>query len=229
MQTNMTEAWIAKVVADNPALLLDSGNVRLPPARMAFANVVTPAKDSAGNNGEVIKGKYGTNLLFTPQADLTALRAARTGMMPQAFPKNPTGVGLDDPIKDQADKVSPSEGGKNKKGATTSGFVPGCHYISPGANLDYKPTLNEFVGGAVQPCFGTIEELQAKFYSGCWVMATVTVFHGKNPSNPNIFFGLSSLLKIADDQRFSGGGGDGAEAYAGVSIDMAGVDPKSLF
>ena len=229
MQTNMTAEWIDKVVRSNPATLLDSGNVRLPPARLAFANVVTPAKDSQGTNGETIKGKYGANLLFTPQADLTALRQARMAMMPQAFPKNPQGVGLDDPIKDQAERVSPAEGGRNKKGITTSGFVPGAPYISPGANLDYKPQLLELVGGAVQPCFGTSEELQAKFYSGAWVIATVSVFHGRNPSNPNIFFGLSSVLKIADDRRFSGGSGDGVEAFSDVKIDLAGVDPKSLF
>lgn len=229
MQTNMTAEWIEKVVAANPSRLLDNGNVILPPARMAFANVVTPAEDRKSANGTIIKGKYGTNLLFPPMADLTALRKARADMIPQAFPKNPQGLGLDDPIKDQGEKVAPAEGGTNKKGATTGGFVPGSLYISPNANLDYKPLLNEFVGGAVQPCYGEIDALKAKFYSGAWVIATVSVFHGRSSENPNIFYGLSSILKIADDQRFSGGGGDGPDAFAGVQIDVAGVDPKSLF
>lgn len=228
MQTNMSSEWIDKIVANNPSRLLESGNVILPPARMAFGNIVTPAKDSAGTNGEVIKGKYGATLLFPAGADLTALRDARKAMLRTAFPKNPDGLGLSDPIKDQADKVAPAEGGMNKLGKTLSGYVPGNHYIAPGANLDYKPQLNVFVGGKVQPAYGTPDELNAIFYSGAWVIATVSVFHGKNPQNPNIFFGLSSILKVADDQRFSGGGGDGPDAFAGVQID-ADVDPASLF
>jgi len=229
MQTAMPSEWIAKVAKDNPAVLLESGNVRVF-GRGAFVNVASPAKDSVDKaTGQAIKGKYGMNLLFVSDYDLTALVKARMDLMPTAFPKNPQGLGLADPIKDQGQSVAPSEGGTNKMGKTTAGYVPGSKFVNPGANLDYKPTLTRLVGGKVEPAFGTQEELDKEFYSGAWYMATLSVFHGKHPTNPNIFYGLSSVLKIADDTRFSGGGGDGAEAYAGVNIDLAGVDPKSLF
>lgn len=228
MQTGMDPAWIEKVVKGNPSLLLPSGNVRLPPARGAFVNVAKPAKDKL-ENGQTKKGTYGMNLLFTPDADLTALRDLRSEKLKEFFPKNPTGAGLSDPIKDQGTNVSAAEGGSNKKGVTYGGFVPGSLFIGPNANLEYKPTLSRLVNGQVEVAFGTPEELEKEFYSGAWYIATVSCFHGQNPQNPNAFFGLSSVLKIADDKKFSGGGGDGVEAYAGINIDPAGIDPSSLF
>lgn len=228
MQTGMDPAWIEKVVKGNPAVLLPSGNIRLPPARGAFVNVAKPAKDKIVS-GQVQKGSYGMNLLFTPDADLTALRDLRAEKLKEFFPKNPTGAGLSDPIKDQGINVAAAEGGTNKKGQTYGGFVPGSKFIGPNANLDYKPTLSRLVNGQVEVAFGTPEELEKEFYSGAWYIATVSCFHGRNEQNPNAFFGLSSVLKIADDKKFSGGGGDGVEAYAGINIDPAGIDPSSLF
>lgn len=227
MQTRMTADWIAKVTAANPAKLLASGNILLPPARMAFADVVRPSEAKVVN-GEQQASKYGCTLLFAPGADLTAARELRAERIKEYFPQNQTGAGLDDPIKDQGIRVSPAEGGKNKQGKTLAGYVPGLPMIAPNANLDYKPRLNWLENGQPVPAFGTEEELIKAFYGGCWVMATINVFHGKNPKNPNAFYGLSSILKIADDNSFKGGGGDGVEAFAGVQIDD-GVDPASLF
>lgn len=228
MQTNMSADWLAKVAKDNPATLLPSGNVRVF-GRGAFVNVASPAKDRPGPGGVIQKGTYGMNVLFLPDYDLTALTALRAEKLREFFPKNPTGAGLSDPIKDQAINVAPDEGGLNKTGKTFGGFVPGAKFIGPNANLDFRPSLTRLVNGAVEPAFGTKEELDAEFYSGAWYMVTVTCFHGKNPQNPNAFFGLSSVLKIADDRKFSGGGGDGVEAYAGINIEPAGVNPERLF
>jgi hypothetical protein len=228
MQTDKPADWIAKVAAQNPATLLPSGNVRVF-GRGAFVNVAAPAKDSTDATGNIVKGKFGMTLLFPTGYDLTALRKARADLIPTAFPKNPQGIGLKDPIKDQADKVAPAEGGANPQGKTLSGFVPGAFYVAPNANLEYPPTLQEFVNGAPSGVFGTTEERVAKFYSGAWYMVTLSAFHGRNPQNPNVFYGLSSVLKVGDDRRFSGGGGDGAEAYAGINIEPDGINPESLF
>ena len=227
MQTRMTADWISKMTAGNPATLLPSGNVRLPPARMAFADVVRPSEEKVVN-GQVQPSKYGCTLLFGPDADLTALRALRAERIAEYFPQNKTGAGLDDPIKDQGIRVAPAEGGSNKQGKTLAGFVPGLLMIGPNANLDYRPRLSRIENGEPVTAFGTEEELVKEFYGGCWVMATVSVFHGKNPRNPNAFYGLASVLKIADDNSFKGGGGDGAEAFTGINLEAA-VDPASLF
>lgn len=228
MQTGMDPAWLAATAKANPATLLSSGNVRVF-GRGAFVNVASPAKDKPGPNGTIIKGTYGMNVLFLPDYDLTALTDLRAEKLREFFPKNPTGAGLSDPIKDQGVNVAADEGGFNKQGKTFGGFVPGSKFIGPNANLDFKPTLSRLKNGEVEVAYGTQEELDAEFYSGAWYMVTVTCFHGKNPQNPNAFFGLSSVLKIADDRKFSGGGGDGVEAYAGINIAPAGVNPESLF
>jgi hypothetical protein len=227
MQTRQTADWIAKITAANPAKLLPSGNILLPPARGAFVNFAKPGEDKVVK-GVLQKGKFGGALLFAPGADLTAARDLRAERIKEYFPKNPQGLGLDDPIKDQGIRVSPEEGGSNKMGKTTSGYVPGNLFMNPNANVDYRPRLNRLEGGQPVPAFGTEEELVKEFYSGAWYMATVSVFHGKNDQNPNAFYGLASVLKIADDNVFSGGGGDGVEAFAGIQIDD-GVDPASLF
>lgn len=229
MQTRLDAAWIEKVVKNNPSRILTSGNVILPPARMAFCKVAMPGKDSI-INGVMTPGRYGSSILFTPDADLSALTEARMAMIPTAFPKNPKGLGLADPIRDQGERVAPSEGGINKKGTTTAGFVPGCKFIAPNANLEYPPALIRYEGGAPVSCIGAREELQRVFYSGIWAICTVNVFHGKNPQNPNVFYGLSTVMKIADDNTFQGSGGDGVEAYNAVNIDIdSTVDPAALF
>lgn len=217
------QTWVAK----NPAKPTSSGTIRLPPARLSFANVGLPAEDKV-INGQLQKGRYGAALLFPPGADLAAARDARMELIKTAFPKNPAGKGLDDPIKDQGIRVAPDEGGENAQGKTSLGYVPGAFFISANANLDFPPGLNEMVDGVPTPCTGPRDELDRKFYSGCWVIPTVTVFHGKNPQNPNVFYGLAGVLKIADDNKFSGGSGDGPQAFEGIEIEDA-LDPTALF
>lgn len=228
MGTRLTAAWIEKMTTANPARVLSSGNVILPPARVAFGNIALPGEDRM-LNGQLVKGKYGANLLFAPGANLDALRKARADLVKTAFPKNPAGKGLEDPIKDQGDRVAPDEGGENAMGKTYLGYVPGALYISPNANLDFPPGMNELVNGVPTACTGPRDELARKFYSGCWVIPTVNVFHGKNPQNPNVFFGLAGVLKIADDNAFSGGTGDGPAAFEGIQIDEDALDPTALF
>lgn len=231
MNTKLPSDWIEKVVAGNPAALLPSGLIRLPPARLAFAQVAKPGKDRI-EDGVSKPGSYGGTLLFTPGANLDALVNARKAKIAEFFPNNPTGAGLKPVIKDQADHVAAADHpqGANPTGKTYAGFVPGCAYLSPNANLDYKPGLSELVNGVPTGAFGPPDELQTKFYSGCWVIATVNIFHGKNSKNPNAFLGLQSVLKIADDNAFQGGGGSGDPTadYAGLNIESP-VNPQSLF
>lgn len=229
MNSRLTADWLEKVIAGHPALLLPNGNIRLPPARGSFVFAAEPSKDKL-ENGVNKKGNYGASLLWPVVPNLDALTAARAAAIRTFFPQNPEGAGLKPVIKDQADKVAPSEGGKNPKGDTYEGYVPGLPYISPNANLDFKPTLSELVNGVPTACHGDPKELSKKFYSGAWYIATVNIFHGKNSQNPNAFLGLQSLLKIADDNPLGGGGGgeDTDTAYAGLNIESP-VNPQALF
>jgi hypothetical protein len=224
MGTRLTAEYLIDLTVKNPAILLPNGNVRLPPARLSFAWLGKPQP----NKKEPQKpGRFNANLLFLPMADLTALATARNEMVKAFFPNNPQGVGLYNGFKNQADRVGPLEGGLNKKGQTTTGYVPGWPYIAPTANR--QPSLSVFAGGQPQPFFGTVEEIEKTFYSGCWVIPSVNCYHGKSTENPGIMFGLQGVLKIADDEAFTGTGGvDAATEYAGVAIE-SNMQPSALF
>lgn len=233
MKTRMTVEQIVSMVGRNPAAMVDEANIRLPPARLSFANIAKPGKNL---NSATEPGKYGSNLLFTPNADLTLLKQLRDKTLAAAFPANPTGVGMKNPFRNQADRVAPADGGANVKGKSTPGYTPGWTFIIPTSN--YRPALwvPPFVPGptgvlAPTPFQGSEAEMDNMFYAGCWCIAVVNAYKAGNAQNPGVFFGLQSLLKIADDEKLGGaGGGAGANpaAFGGVSID-ASVNPASLF
>ena len=225
MQTRLTEAFITKMVAANPSILLPSGNLRLPPARLSFPNLAK--KGTATNDdGTPREGSFGANLLFTPDADLTAAAMERKKKLAEFFPTNPTGAGMKSPFRDQADRVAPSEGGQNVKGKTTTGYVPGAKVITPNANR--RPSLSTLVNGKAAAFLGSDDEIEKTFYAGCWVVPFVNVFHGRNAKNPGAFFGLQGVLKVCDDTEFGGTSMDMNEAAAGLTIDGS-FDPASSF
>jgi len=227
MSTRLTAAWIEQVTAGNPARVNADGNVVLPPARLAFADVVTVGKDRI-EDGVTKSGSYGATLLFAPNADLSALVNARAAKIREFFPQNPDGHGLKDVVRDQADRVSPAEGGKNPQGKTYAGFVPGSKFVAPNANPDFRPGLFKLENGVPVAATGPEDELKRIFFAGIWVIATVNIFHGKSPKNPGAFLGLRSILKIADDNALGGGGGGGSAAdFGSVKID-APTDGASL-
>lgn len=228
MKTRYTADVISAIVAKNPATILPSGDVRLPPARLSFPNLAKPGKNL---NDPSQPGAYSANLLFPPGADLSLLKQARDKVLAEAFPNNPTGLGMRNPFRNQAEKVAPAEGGQNPQGKTLAGFVPGAPFIIP-SSRQYRPHcyMLPLVNGVPTQCDeARIEEV---FYPGIWVIAVVNVYASKNAANPGAYFGLQSVLKILDDEKLGGGGGGGgvpnAAAFAGVQIDNS-VDPNSLF
>lgn len=232
MKTRLPQAWIEQVVAGNPAKLLPSGHILLPPARMSFFQGVYKSKDKI-ENGVTKPGKHGTGILFPFGADvapqyLAAASVARKDMIRSKYPDNPEGAGFDSPFKDQGVRIKPTEGGTNKMGKSYEGFVPGYLFMEPRANN--RPALSELVGGVPTAAVGSDEELAKRFYSGMWAMCTVSVFKSTSTENPNVFFGLEAVLKIADDNRFGGEGGGVAPDYASVGVNItAPVDPAALF
>jgi hypothetical protein len=81
------------------------------------------------------------------------------------------------------------------------------------------PTL--FIGGE--------KEIEKEFYSGCWCIAVVNFYASTNVSNPGVFIGLQSILKVADDNPFQGNSSvDPRTAFGGVNITQD-VQPSSLF
>ncbi|MCA3186929.1 MAG: DUF2815 family protein [Cupriavidus sp.] len=226
MKTRHGADVIRALMEKNPATVLPSGDIRLPPARLSFPNLARPGKNMSD---PAQPGKYSVNLLFAEGADLSLLQAAREAALRDAFPNNPTGAGMRNPFRNQAEKVSPAEGGLNPKGTSLSGFVPGQPFIAPGSR-NYRPHCYSLpiVNGV--PTQVDEAQIESVFYPGCWVIAVVNAYASKNQVNPGVYFGLQSVLKIMDDESLGGGGGGAPNpaAFAGVNIDQ-GVNPASLF
>ena len=232
MKTRLTPEYLAALAAANPAIeFLDAqgrpnGNVRLPVARLSFANLGRPGKNM---NDPSKEGKYGANLLFLPNADITVARGARARMLAEKFPNNPQGMGMKDPFRDQADRVAPAQGGKNPKGQSTSGYVPGSTFMAPTSNRPVQLFTGPIVNGVPSVFTGGEKEIEREFYSGCWVIAVVNFYASTNVSNPGVFVGLQQLMKIADDNEFQGTSSvDPRMAFGNVNISQE-VQPASLF
>lgn len=227
MDTRLSLEKIKTMVTSNPAKLLPDGTVVCPPARLSFANLGAPGKNTLDPGKP---GKYGTNLLFTQGADLTALKKLRDGVLASAFPHNPKGAGMKPAFRDQGDKIAPSEGGTNATGKTYKGFTPGAAYIIPTSN--HRPGLwvPPIVNGMPTPFAGDAKEIDTKFHSGVWAMAVVNAYASKNAQNPGVWFGLLSLLFIEDDNSLGGAGGNiDAKAAFGSAVISNTDDVSSLF
>lgn len=226
MKTRHSVDVLANLIARNPAMVLPSGDVRLPPARISFPALARPGKNLTDPSKP---GAYSVNLLFAAGTDLALMKAARDRVLKEAFPNNPTGAGMKNPFRNQSEKVSPAEGGANPQGKTLSGFVPGQPFIVP-SSRQYRPhaySLPIVNGVPTQVDESRIEEV---FYPGCWVIAVVNAYASKNIANPGVYFGLQSVLKVMDDEALggSGGGAPNPAAFAGVQIDNS-VDAAALF
>lgn len=220
-----TLEFLQGIAQRNPAVLLPSGDVRLPPARLSYPHLAKKAVDKETKE----ETAYEANLLFLPGADLMLLKQIRDKVLAEKFPKNPTGLGMRNPFRNQAEKVAPADGGANPTGSTQAGNVPGAPFIIP-RSRKYRPHcyMLPIVNGVPTQCDeAKIEEV---FYAGCWVLPTVNAYATFNGKNPGVFFGLQSLMKILDDDALGGdgGGAPNAAAYAGVQIDNT-VDSSSLF
>lgn len=227
MKTRHSIEQIQKLVTGNPARLLESGDVVLPPARLSFPNLAKPGKNF---NDPTKEGKYGANLLFTPGVDLQLAKQLRDRKLAESYPANPSGAGMKNVFKDQGQQVSAAEGGLNAMGKTYSGYVPGCVFF--GAQSQRRPNLwvPPIVNGSPTAFLGDEAQIEAMFYPGCWVIAVINAYKSSVAQNPGVFFGLQSLFKVMDDNKFEGAAGsvDPKAAFGGVNIDST-VNPESLF
>jgi hypothetical protein len=230
MGTRLSEAEITKMITNNPCRPLDAFSCVMPPMRGSFVHVGNKSKPTI-ENGVTKEGKYGLSLLATPGLDITPMVAAYKARIKESMPKNPEGLGLALPFKDQAIKVAPLEGGKNPKGNTLSGYVPGAVFISTsgpkgGAERPVLQTLGP--NGRETHIVSDPTATDRIFYSGAWYIAVVNAYYSSNARNPGVFLGVTALIKVRDDNAFGAGSVDTDLAFSGINID-AGVDPLAAF
>ncbi len=160
-----------------------------PKARLSFPNLFVPVKGMDGQG----EAKYDCVLLFPKTTDLTALRAAADEAIKAKWPgKRP--ANLRDPFRD----------GDSKELDGYAGHV----YLR--VRSKQKPGV---VDASVQPILEPGE-----IYAGAYVRASVNAYAYETNGNRGVAFGLQNIQKLADGERFGGGGSkaeDDFEAAAG--------------
>lgn len=202
--TNMPAEWIARVVKDNPFVILENGNLRTCPLRLSFPNIFKRSKPIPPNT----EGKYGANLVIPLVADLTVLRAEAGRVAKERWPTigTPQAPKLRSPIKAQGEMLK------------YDGYAEGGFFLTVTADRQQP-----FVDQRLAPITD-----EAKAYPGAWVIATIRGFAYDKGVNKGVSFGLQSLMFIADDKQLGGGGSNPNVDFAGISID-ASVNPADAF
>lgn len=209
--TNMSQDWIARVVANNPWADLGDGVLRTPPSRVSFPHVDKPqaAMEEGG------KDKYTATFLLLPGSDDMALKnqCAKVGQEQwgDQFVQLVGNPNFHKPFKMQDEKAGKYEG-----------YVPGLPYFT--ASGERKPS---FVMQNMAPYTGLI-------YPGMWVFGLVRPFTFETKNKQGVIVkrgigvGLQSLMFIADDKEFGGSSVDVQKGFAGVNIE-ANVNPNAAF
>lgn len=205
--TNMSPEWVKSMLAANPCVLLESGNVRTCIARLSFPHLFTPQEPMEIGG----KSKFTATLLFPVGADLTVLKTAAGNAAREKWPNagQQGGPTLHTPFRDQAEKIK------------FDGYVAGAFFIT--ATGERKPPV---VDARMLPIVD-----EKALYPGCWVIANVRPFTFDAKMKKGVSFGLQSIMKIADDVELGGSGSDPNKDFAGVAVEgmSSDVDPASLF
>lgn len=199
--TRMSDAWIKRAVEDNPIVLLESGNYRTCPVRLSFVNLFKRGKPVEVGQ----EGKYGANLLFPVDTNLSILKSAAAQAAKDKWGDKPPK--LRSPFKDQGESLK------------WGGYTEGGIYLA--CNSTQKPTVVDTHQQIITD--------EARAYPGVWAICTIRPFTYDQKVNRGVAFGLQSVMIVADDESLGGGSEDISKAFANVKIDAGDVDADALF
>lgn len=180
------------------------------PVRLGFVHVETPqaSKDDNGNDKESM---YNLVALFPPQAT-AQVESFLIPIWEQAsvrdFPKfvyegKPTDS-VHCPFYDQKKKIQ------------YDGYVAGAYFLNLGSK--FRPSVVDI---NMQP-IPTGPAFKDRVYDGCWAILGINLYSfGKSGQSKNkgVKFGLTSIMIIADDEKFMGKAPDPQKVFSGVKIE----------
>lgn len=157
--------------------------LRTPKARVSFAHVFKPQAPMNNPSGDPM---YSVVLLFDKNEDLSALKqlakdAAIAKFGADAIAKKQ--INLRSPFRDGEEKAQKYEGYEGKIFIT-------CKSKNRPKVVDKDPSI--------------VLTDDSEFYSGCFARAMINAYAYDNKGNKGVGFGLISLQKMADGERFSG-------------------------
>lgn len=199
----MDQARIAEMLKKYPAKVLDSGNIRLPPARLSYPNVFEKSKP----RGKIKEEKFTATFLFPKGCDLKPVV--------QYFMKAGADEGMALATMQALARERIQE--QAKKAEKVTGYEAGAFYLQ--AKSDYQPTIITLGGkDIVDP---------RAVYGGCWVIGLIDAYKYKEPI-PGMTWGLQSLVKLCDDESFGGGASLDPREELGDILDGT-ADAGALF
>lgn len=174
-----------------------------PEFRAAFVNLFEPK--AADDNG---KEKYGITHLFKEGEDLSKIKDLARQLMTDKFGSDPKKwpKGWRKPWRDQADKDKNNE---DAEGKTYDGFVSGNLYFN--STSERKP---EIVDENVNPILN-----KAHVYSGCYMIAHITLFWYENKGNKGIGVSLNTVQKVGDGEPLGGSAPSAASVFSPVKLN----------
>jgi hypothetical protein len=208
----MEPAKIQELLRKYPPKLLDSGNFRLPPARLAFpsgpASSAKPKDLFPSPRGSIKEEKYIASFLFPKACDVRPVaQHFMKAAVDLGFSQAEAQVFAKERLADQAKKAAKGQ----------NGYEAGAYHIV--AKSDWEPKVINLQGHDILD--------PRQFYGGCWVIGLVNIYRYEKPS-PGATWGLQSIVKIADDESFVGGGPVDPREELGDILDAT-ADAGALF
>lgn len=209
--SQMTDDWLARVIAANPITVLPSGYIRTCPVRLAFPALFQPFKSKNGDEPGK-KPSYGAALLFPPgvEQQIQAVFYAKwfadcQRTFPKSFGADGQPFGLHWPFHPQAEKQN------------QAGYTPGLYYLD--SSSQFKPPVVDTANNPI------VDE--SRVYPGVWAFVALNAYTYDNKKR-GVGFGIQSVMLIADDTKLYTAGGDPTKDFAGVTVD-AGFNPSAAF
>ena len=174
-----------------------------PKFRAAFVNLFEPKKKESPEE----KDKYGMTMLFGDGEDLSEIKALATQLMTEKFgDKKSWPKGFHKPWRDQADKDKENE---NADGKTYDGFVSGNLYMN--GTSERKP---EVVDENVKPILN-----RADVYSGCYMVAHITLFWFEKKTNKGIGVSINTVQKVGNGEPLGGSPPSAASVFKPTKLN----------
>jgi len=219
MQIGLVPELYNRLIEGNPPSVGEGGVLFSGAVRLSWPSLSKPKVAMAGSTG---KPKFQATGLYTHK-NINVIMEALKASIKLHYPTvsdpsvllNP--LGKNSAVRDQALKVSVADGGQEAIKGTTSGYVPGLPFFTA-KSLNAVPCFHNSGGrvAAVLP-----EEIDRILYAGCWVTMKLVLIKSTSTGNPGVYFGLQSVMKLADDKAFgsAGGGGSPDDFATAVSIE----------
>lgn len=208
----MTPAYLKQLQASRPFKAVTdadggfTGHVITGPVRLSFVYLEKPKEKKSGGK---VKFVYAFTGLIPPGTDVAPAKAVIQAVGTEKWPKfidMARRGALVLPIKSQDANAR----GENKSGKAYKGFEVGGLFFDAQRSVEVDPPV--MVGPDLQP-------LAAKeFYSGCWAIVKLRAFYWEGEQQNGISFGVDSLIKVADDDKL---GGEGGNALDGMDAIVA--------